>query len=1584
MTLTDDRLQAVLKKLPSLETQTHDRLAAFAPLYFSHLAQDDAATLSDTALAGMLLTHFSLLARYSGKAPVIRVFNPDVESDGYGSDHTVIEIVVRNRPFLVDTLVMALDAAEVVMHRLLHTIVHLSRDNDGNIVAIDKVSESSDTHVSIMYCEIDRLENQAALEGIAEKLREKISLLDVVVGDWGAMADKLNVICQSLTDQELSYSEYALEEVRAFLEWMADGHFTFLGFREYRIQENAEGQREWHRVGGSGLGVLREKGQDKISASFANLPTDLQTRMMQPEVLRFSKADQVSPVHRPVYMDMLGIQKIDEKGLVVGEYRFLGLLTASAYQLTPDQIPLLRDKVSAVLARAALPTQGHADKKMRHILNQMPRDDLFQADVDTLYPMALGILQLQDRKRLRLFARTDSYRRFVSCLVYVPRDKFSTEMRVKMQKILMKAFGGKALEFNTRFSDAHHARIHVHIRTEPSSIQFPDLAEVEAQLTAAMREWKDDFATELSRAKGEVEANRLQRKYQQAYPAAYREMTSPAVAVVDTQRLEALSESQPLGLHLFQSSGERKDRLHLKLYGRQEAPTLTYILPKLEHFGVLVSAAHPFKIQPNANDALWMQQYDLALRDVQSIDMAVVRAQFENAFLRVCSGEIESDRLNELVLTSQLNADEVVILRALARYMIQARAPFSADYIHQTLVKNAKIAVALIQLFHARLNPKSLETEAEKYQTLIEDYLQEVASLDEDRILHWYLTLINAILRTNFYQRNEDGSRKNRLSFKFNSQAIPELPKPRPMVEIFVYSPKVEAVHLRGGKVARGGLRWSDRMEDFRTEVLGLVKAQMVKNAVIVPVGSKGGFVVKTPTASREAMMAEGIECYKTFIRGLLDITDNLVEGKVVPPKDTVRHDGDDPYLVVAADKGTASFSDIANAEAKAYGFWLGDAFASGGSVGYDHKGMGITARGAWESVKRHFRHLGKDIQKEDFTVIGIGDMSGDVFGNGMLLSKHIRLQAAFNHLHIFIDPSPDAESSYQERKRLFELPRSNWADYQSSLISKGGGVFSRADKSIVITPEMKAAFGIEAERLTPNELIQQLLKAPVELLWNGGIGTYIKHSEETHSEVGDRANDALRVNGNEVQAKVIGEGGNLGVTQRGRIEYAQNGGRIYTDAIDNSGGVNCSDHEVNIKILLNAVVEKGDMTEKQRNTLLAEMTDEVAKLVLRQNYLQPQAIETAAANPALISEHARIIRQLEREGRLDRAIEYLPDEETLRERRKNGQGLTNPELAVLLAYSKMWLYDQLLASQLPDNPYFSAELERYFPSMLSEKYTQQMREHRLHREIIATYLTNSLINRMGAAFVFRVAEDSGADICDIASAYAIAREVFDARDYWQMIAQLDNQVPAQAQITLGQTLRQLISKATYWFLRQLPKPIEVDTAIERFKSRVTTLCQQHPAIQTIDQTLIDNWQAQGIPADIAQAFATLTNAYAALDIALLTEKSDMDIQLVADQYVQLRELLKGEWFIEQMETLPAESYWERRAVNALQTTYHTTLSALTEKILSQQVSIAQWQKTHQDNLAHLYQSIEELDKENISLASLSVLLGEIAVLDAQ
>lgn len=1582
------RMQSIAEQAARYAEIESAVMVPLAAVYFRHLSAEDGAGLSEQVLAKRLARHYQLIKSHNRTAPLIDVFNPDA-ADGLGTENTVVMMVSRDRPFLVDTLLMGLEESGLAAKHLLHGIIHVERDANNTPTAISAVENSGERHLSVIYCEVERQADDLAMASIATQLRGKIEVLDLIAGDFEAMRQRLAGVRDGYQNGKAllpAGGDYQASQVAEFLTWLLQDNFTFLGCRDYVLKEEGE-NKALYAVGGSGLGLLREDGQDRRSTTFNELPPALQQQLLTPKAVLISKSNRLAPVHRPAHMDYIGIQQYDEQGNLIGECRLLGLFTSSAYYHLPEQIPLLRDKCATIRERAALPKAGYADKRLRHVLQEFPRDELLQASVDELYPVVSALFALHDKHKLRLFLRSDPYQRYVAALVYVPRDRFNTEIRQKIQQVLQSALQALSAEFAVRFGDGNHVRLQLHLRTKAGQVPDFNVEVLERRLNELLVDWQQAFLSQSG-------AQALQH-WAQALPLAYREHNSPEEALRDLQWLRHIQQENAVPQYypcLRQPADQ--SALHIKVLGVGTPYTPSDVLPLLEDFGVQVEAMHPYEIW-DGETRLWVQRYDLRHKRGLALQTQA-DDRFFHALHEATHGE--SDRLNELVLSSSLDSDDVLVLRALSRYMQQAAVPFSAEYIHQTLCQNPAIAERLSALFTARFSPTIAHREAEMHaaKEALESALATVSSLDEDRILRWLLILIEATLRTNFYQNHKQtpaaqsahlstlyvAKVRPALAFKLAAGQIPELPKPKPMFEIFVYATDVEGVHLRGGKVARGGIRWSDRMDDYRTEVLGLVKAQMVKNAIIVPVGSKGGFVVKRKTDSREAFMEAGKACYKRFVGALLSVTDNLQAGAIVPPVNVVRHDEDDPYLVVAADKGTASFSNLANSVSAEFGFWLGDAFASGGSAGYDHKGMGITARGGWESVKRHFRALGKDIQTRDaITVVGIGDMAGDVFGNGMLLSKHLKLQAAFNHMHIFIDPNPDCEKSHAERERLFNLPRSTWDDYDKTLISQGGGCFKRADKFIDISPEMQSAFAIAESRLTPNELIQRLLKAPVDLIWNGGIGTYVKHSQETHAQVGDRANDAVRVNGNEVRAKVIGEGGNLGMTQRGRIEAAQHGVRLNTDAIDNSGGVNCSDHEVNIKILLNQKVESGEMTLEQRNALLKEMTDEVADLVLRQNYLQPQVLEVSLTSPHRLREHARIIRQLEQEGRLDRAIEYLPSDDEIQERLQAGKGLVASELAVLLAYSKMWIYEQILGSNLPDQAYYQANLRDYFPKALSG-YFAEMQEHRLRREIISTYLTNDVVNRMGISFIFRILEESGHRVEEVAKAYTLASQTFAAPALWAAIEGLDNQIEAGLQTQLLQRVRALLERATLWFLR-LPLPLDVEALEKRFAEPVQSLMRDDLFGRMFGAMIEEQqsaWQQAGVPSALAQTLALLPHDINALEIVLLAEQSQVTPVHVARQYLNLQNRLHGEWFAAKIKALPTEDYWDRRAKMAQIHAFNQTLRVIVPKLLSSDQAFNEWQNAHLAQLLHLDRAVQEVDgRSMVNLATLSVLLSEVA-----
>ena len=1419
--LAREQIDAVLRLAAAQPNGDRQPLSeVVAEGWFRQLDADDLAERTLPDLCGALLSHWQFGATRRPGQPKVRVLSPSLAEHGWSSRHSVIEIVNDDMPFLVDSTTAEINRQGLTLHLIVHPIYDVERDAQGRLTAIRPPAGAKvarrESWISI---EVDRLGDAQQAAELTAGIERVLADVRAAVEDWKPMVARLEEAIAEFAAAPAALPASVVTESRAFLEWLAANHFTLLGYRQHRlVSENGEDVLRLDV--GSGLGVLRETEPEPASTSFSELPPEARAMARAPTpVLIVTKANRRSTVHRPGYTDYIGVKRYDRDGRVTGEHRFLGLFTSTAYSANVSETPLLRGKVEAIARRAGLPPGGHLAKALAHILETYPRDELFQITDDELYEQALGILALGERQRLRLFIRVDPFARFVSCLVYVPRDAYSTDLRVRFQRILMEAFASSNAEFNVQIGETVLARIHFMIRTAPGQTLAIDRKQLEDELVAAARRWTDELRDALIEAEGEAAGLALYKRWSAALPPEYRERVPARQAVPDVRKIAALSADAPLGLALYRPAGGGADALGFKLYRLGAPIVLSDSLPMLEHMGVRVLGEQSNRID-SGTTAIALHDFELQAQIGEEFDLDVLARLFEDTFARVFRGEVESDDFNRLVLRAGLGADEIVVLRAYAKYLRQIGFTLSQGAIEATLSTHPHIARMLVTLFRLRFDPAAHDAQGEAAQVAaIEQALEKVSNLSEDRVLRQLLALVQATLRTNFWRTgvghsDAPGPRRSFLSLKFDSARVPGLPEPKPLFEIFVYSPRFEGIHLRGGKVARGGLRWSDRPEDFRTEVLGLVKAQMVKNTVIVPVGSKGGFVLKKapPPSDRDAYLKEGIACYQDYLRGLLDITDNLAGTTVVPPPRVVRVDGDDPYLVVAADKGTATFSDHANAVSKEYGHWLGDAFASGGSVGYDHKAMGITARGAWESVKRFFREQGRDIQSSPFTVVGIGDMSGDVFGNGMLLSRHIRLLAAFDHRHVFLDPDPDAAAAFAERERLFKLPRSSWADYDTSLISAGGGVWSRSEKSIPLSPAVRAALGIAAERLAPAELLSALLKAPVDLLYNGGIGTYVKASAETHAEVGDRANDGLRVNGRDLRCKVVGEGGNLGLTQRGRVEAALNGVSINTDAIDNSAGVDTSDHEVNIKILLGLAVAEGEITETERNAVLAQMTDDVAALVLRDNYFQTQALSvTGRLGVKLIDQEARFMRFLEKAGRLNRPIEFLPTDDEIAERKARGLGLTTPERAVLLAYCKMWLFDEIVASDLPEDAWVGSALARYFPAQLRDEFGAHIPRHPLRREIVATHVLNSMVNRVGATFVHRLSETTGAAPAQVVRAYLATREVMGHVALWQQVEALDNKVPDAVQSELLIEEGRLTARATAWFLRspRLAEPME-------------------------------------------------------------------------------------------------------------------------------------------------------------------------------
>lgn len=1587
-----------------LKKEARERAETFLRAYYEWVAADDLLGETSENLLGSALSLWNLAARREPGTPRVRVHNPRVEEQGWKNSHTIVEIVNDDMPFLVDSVTAALNQMDLTVDLIIHPVVRVRRNDTGELISIsaaDTGKKSGWFAESCMHIEITAQSDPDMLAKIATTVEAVLGDVRAAVEDWRFLLNRVSETLSDLGQIPDSAKAGDRKEAQAFLKWVHDDHFTFLGGRDYRLAGN--GKTSLKIVDGSGCGVLRDASVDALldDNQRAVLLPEMRAFLNRPGVVLITKSSTRATVHRAVHMDVLCVKTFDKAGKVNGLRLFAGLFTSVAYSRSPRDIPLLRSKVETIVARSGFTPSSHDGKALVHILENYPRDELFQIGDEELIDISLGILQLQERQRVALFLRADPFARFMSLLIYVPRDRFNSALRLRMQEIVEAGFQGKVAAFYTQIGDAPLARLHFIVKTDPTSPPLFDAAVIEEQLTEAARSWADGLRDALIDEKGEEKGAELFRRYGEGFPSAYRERFTAGVAVGDIDRIEAAFESGALQMNLYRPIEQDEASLRFKIYHPGGPVPLSDVLPMLENMGLKVIDEIPFRIGARGQEErVWVHDFGMVTRSGAVADLSAVRDKFHDAFERIWLGEVENDGFNRLVLGGGLDWRGIVVLRAYCKYLRQAGITFSQDYMEDTLAANPAIVAMLVELFDAHMNPRredKPDARAARLVVKIEEALEAVVNLDEDRILRRYLNLVQVTLRTNFFQLDGGGRPKPYVAFKLDSGAIDALPLPRPLVEIFVYSSRFEAVHLRGGKVARGGIRWSDRREDFRTEVLGLMKAQMVKNTVIVPVGSKGGFVVKQmppPAAGRAALMDEVIACYKLFMAGMLDVTDNRDGDVVLPPLDVVRRDQDDPYLVVAADKGTATFSDIANSVSVERGFWLGDAFASGGSAGYDHKKMGITARGAWESVKRHFREIGKDIQKEDFTVVGIGDMAGDVFGNGMLLSKHIRLVGAFNHMHIFIDPDPDAAKSWVERKRLFDKPGSAWSDYSAKLISKGGGVFERSAKSIELSDEIRALLGVTVTKMPPNDLIRNLLKTQVELLWFGGIGTYVRASEESDADVGDRANDAVRVTATDLKCAVLGEGGNLGVTQRARIEYGLGGGRLNTDAIDNSAGVDTSDHEVNIKILLGDVVARGDMTMKQRNTLLGRMTDELAELVLRDNYQQTQALSIAQhLGFDALDAQVQLMRRLERKGRLNRALEFLPDDESLAERVVAKCALSRPEIAVLLAYAKLDLYDDLLHSDLPDDEALFDDLLLYFPNPLRAKYRAAIARHRLRREIIATVVTNSLINRMGPTFIASVADETGLAVSEIARAYAVTREVFGLRDLWAGIEALDNKAAAALQADLLVDIMRLAERATVWFLRR-EHPVNSKRLLENFGPGLRAVAGSlekmisKPLHATVRRRA-DGLVKAGVESALAVRLSSLDLLGSACDIVAIAQGGGVGVVDAGKVYFALGARFGFDWLRAAATDLAPEGTWEKQAIAALVQDLLHQQSELTIRVLDAaggsgiaDKMIHIWSEAH----AHTVEGINDMldqfrSADQVGLAMIAVASGKLRAL---
>ncbi|MGC9670187.1 NAD-glutamate dehydrogenase [Planosporangium sp. 12N6] len=1582
-------------------------LAALVGQYWRLVSDEELAGCAAPDLVAATVSHRELAGERLRGQLKVRI-TPATEP----AEHTAIEIVTDDMPFLVDSVTAALSSRQVDIHLLAHPLVVVRREPLGALREIRTGVEPSDAEPgdmveSWMRIEIDRIRDEKVITGLSNELTRVLTDVREAVEDWPKMRSQALALADDLAGAQLPVPDKDITDSVELLRWLVDDHFTFLGYREYRLVESDAGERLLEAVLGTGLGILRaDRAAPRMLSS---MTPEAYAKALEKRLLIITKANSRATVHRAAYLDYVGFKMFDHDGNVVGERRFLGLFSSTAYRTSVRDLPVVKRKVNEVIQRSGLSPRSHSGKDLLEILETYPRDELFQISTEELYRTVMGVLRTAGRRQLRLFLRRDAYGRFISCLLYLPRDRFTTHNRLKLQEILLRELNGVGVDFTTRVSESLLARIHFIVRTDPADPPRDlDVAALTRQLSDATRLWDGDLRLVLERKLGEEQAKTLYLRYGEALPEAYKDEHTPSEAAKDIAKLELLEEPGQLVMHVFRRRQDDRD-VRFKVFRYGEPMMLSNVLPVLHSLGVRVTDERPYEV--HRDDAtIYVYDFGLSL-PADARELADVRPHVENAFSAVWRGEAEVDGFNALVLIAGLTWRQVVVLRAYTKYLRQVGAVYSQEYMEQALLQYPGIAALLVALFETRFDPRLALSETDRSaqaQQLVDALtaqLDEVTSLDQDRILRAYLTLISATLRTSFFQRSSDGRPKSYVAFKLDPQRAPDLPAPRPTFEIFVYSPRFEGVHLRFGAVARGGLRWSDRREDFRTEILGLVKAQMVKNAVIVPTGAKGGFVLKRAlpsaggtarapetSADREAYQAEGVACYRLFISALLDVTDNLDGDKVVPPRDVVRYDDDDPYLVVAADKGTASFSDIANEISESYGFWLRDAFASGGSAGYDHKKMGITARGAWESVKRHFRELGRDIQAEDFSCVGVGDMSGDVFGNGMLLSEHTRLVAAFDHRHVFVDPDPDAARSYAERRRLFDLPRSSWADYDTSLVSKGGGVWPRTAKSIPISPQMGEALGIDESvtALSPVELIRAILTAPVDLLWNGGIGTYVKAATESHADVGDKTNDAVRVNGRDLRCRVVGEGGNLGFTQRGRVEFARRGGYIYTDFIDNSAGVDCSDHEVNIKILLGAT----DLDREQRNELLAEMTDEVAELVLRDNYNQACALGNARAQSrSLLPVHRRIIADLERRGELNRELEALPGDEELDARATDGIGLTTPEFAVLLSYVKLALEHELRDSSLPDEEWTGEVLVDYFPTPLRERYAAEMGRHALRREIVVTQLVNEAVNRGGTSFFYRAMEETGASSADVLRAYVVVREVFGLRELWRSVEELDGRVHTEAQTAVYLEMRRLLDRAVRWLVSNRRSPLDVPGEIGRFRPGVAALL---PRLGTLfrgneRQTLranVERLVKLGLPEKVADHATRLMYAFGLLDIVETAHATGSSIDEVAGVYFALSERFRVDHLLSKISALPRENRWQTTARMALRYDLYAALAGLTGEVLAATAGeapadrrVLDWEHGNVASITRIRNAMSEFDESNADLAPLSVLLRQIRTL---
>lgn len=1587
-------IDAVIKALPKTATA---QFKDFVKVYLAGVPKEELAEVRPASVVSMMQGIWDLAKKRGEDATLIEARTVEGDEKGWLNERTRIFVVSTDRAFIIDSVTSELNRRNLVIRTLFHPVVSVARDARGNIEQV-AARDGRGTNESWLVIDVQGAIGATQCRLIEQDLSRVMQDVMLSTRDWQPMRKALQGCISDMGAGRIAQSRkdaIPVSEYIDFLQYMHDNNFTLLGYREYAFRE-AGGEVSSQITQGRSLGLLSDERQPVyINKSSIPMPQDLQRMRMQAPLVSVYKVNRKSSVHRSVPLDAVTVKVTDKKGAVIGEKMFIGLFTSVTYSRSVTDVPLIRAKVRAVINDSRFARDSHDFRALAHILEKYPRDEVLQMSVEQLGHHASGILRLQDRPHVAMYPRVDDFRRYISCLVYVPRDRYETNLRLTIQKILEKELDGKCDNFYTTLDDSPLARVMYVIATDQRISRKYDFDAIEAKILSASRTWSERLRhTLMETTADERRAIELALGYDTAFPVSYQDYFTPEEAVADIAKIEESFAHNRIALEL----GAGDDGLVvLKLFHPHKSAALSDVLPILENMGFRVEAEFPFELTPQEGArTIWIHDLHLRPRTAQSAaDLAAIKSNAEAAIMAVWYGHAENDPLNTLVMTAGLDWRDVVILRAFTKYMQQARVPYTPAYIMKALTDHPMLAAALVGLFHASHDPvlPDAKRNLKQWEKAIAVGLEAVSVLDQDRIIRFIKTLVDATLRTNFYQRDAAGMPKPVLSLKLDSAVVASLPDPRPWREIFVYSPRMEGIHLRGGKIARGGIRWSDRPEDFRTEILGLMQAQMVKNAVIVPEGAKGGFILKKlpEGASREATQAEGIECYRMLVRGMLDITDNLKGDKVIPPVNVVRHDGDDPYLVVAADKGTATFSDIANALSADYGFWLGDAFASGGSAGYDHKKVGITARGAWECIKRHFRELGTDIQSEPFDVIGIGDMAGDVFGNGMLLSKKIRLVGAFNHMHIFCDPNPDIDATWKERKRLFDAVK-GWGDYDQKLLSKGGRIYLRSEKSLTLTPEIRARFGITAEKITPAELMNAMLKASCDLLYFGGIGTYIKGGNQTHADAGDRANDACRVDASEVNARVVGEGANLAVTRRARVEMGLRGIKLNADFVDNSGGVDCSDHEVNIKILLQDLTggSKPVLNLKQRNTLLEGMTDEVAALVLRDNHQQSQAISLAELDAAeCLPAHARFIELMEQKDKLKRSVEGLPSAAEIETRLRDHKGLTRSELATIVSLAKLRITKALLAGKLPDDPLAEDWLMHYFPAPLRSKYPKYIARHRLRREIIAAQMTASIVNRLGPTFIMTVEEKRGADVDSIARASFLAREAYDLRPLWHGLEALDGKVSAQAQLKAMKQIARLIEATTLWCLRYGHDMLSSKSLAET--SRTMAACIKiiqkalPQALPDSRKQRIDDHVAaareSGLPQDLALALAQLGPLRSAPDIIRISNGNQKQIPVTATVFFHLGDDLHFDWLRHQGRMLSGSSFWQSEAIDGVIGQLYATQADLTRRVLAETDSrkdalarLAVWKKDNADAVQQFETTLSDMRRlPQLDLAMLTL-----------